>query len=102
MGHRSNPCILLPAEVLYYKIANMEKLVSKKVIKMLSDAFVFEEKSLFEFQYGCYEKLPGFLNKNELRRARMILDIMMVQTLNHANIIGDFLAKFYERTAKRI
>lgn len=75
---------------------------SEKIIKMLRSAFVFEEKSLFEFQYSCYEKLPGFLNKKELERVRMILDTIMVQTLNHANIIGDLIAKFYERTAKKL
>lgn len=69
---------------------------------MLHRAFSFEEKLLFEFQYNCYEKLPGSLTKSELERAKMILDTMMVQTLNHANIISDLIAKFYEGTAKKL
>ncbi|MDO8559361.1 MAG: hypothetical protein Q7R84_03445 [bacterium] len=80
----------------------MRKYPSGKIIKMLHGSFVFEEKTLFDFQYDCYAKLPGSLNKKELKRTKMILDTMMVQTLNHANIISDLIAKFYERTAKKL
>jgi len=80
----------------------MGKQTSGKIIKMLNNAFAFEEKTLFEFQYDCYKKLPGSLNRKELERVRMILDAIMVQTLNHANIISDLIAKFYERTAKKL
>lgn len=80
----------------------MGKYPSGKIIKMLRSAFVFEEKTLFDFQYACYEKLPGFLNKKELERVRAILDAIMVQTLNHANIISDLIAKFHERTARKL
>ena len=69
---------------------------------MLHEVFIFEEKTLFDFQYDCYAKLPGALNKKELERVRMILDTVMIQTLNHANIISDLIAKFYERTAKKL
>ena len=75
---------------------------SRKIIKMLHDSFVFEEKTLLDFQYDCYAKLPGSLNKKELERVRMILDVIMLQTINHANIISDLIAKFYERTAKKL
>ena len=80
----------------------MSKYSSDKIIKMLHDAFVFEEKTLSEFQYDCYKKLPGQLDKKEFERARMILDVILIQTLNHANIISDLITGFYERTAKKL
>ena len=36
---------------------------------MLHEAFAFEEKTLFDFQYDCYQKLPGSLSKKELETA---------------------------------
>ena len=83
-------------------IIGMAKSHPQKLIKMLQGAFIFEEKTLFEFQYDCYKKLPGTLNKKELERVRMILDVIMVQTLNHAHIISDLIAEFYERIAKKL
>lgn len=80
----------------------MSKTSPEKLIKTLKDAFVFEEKTLLEFQYDCYKKLPGSLNNKELAKARTVLDIIMVQTLNHANIISDLIVQFYERTAKKL
>lgn len=80
----------------------MENNPSEKIIKMLRSAFTYEERLLFEFQYRCYQKLPGSLNKKELEGTRIILDVLMVQTMNHANIISDLIAKFYERTSKKL
>lgn len=80
----------------------MDKKISKKLLKQLQNSFTFEEKTVIEFQYDCYRKLPGNLNEKEIERAGKILDIIMVQSLNHANIISDLILKFYERTAKRL
>ncbi|MBL7141603.1 hypothetical protein ISS21_00685 [Patescibacteria group bacterium] len=80
----------------------MDKKISKKLLKQLQNSFTFEEKAIMEFQFDCYRKLPGNLNEKETERVRKILDIIMVQSLNHANIISDLILKLYERTAKKL
>ncbi len=80
----------------------MNQRVSKKLIKQLQDVFIFEEKALVEFQYDCYKKLPGKLNEKELEQVRAILNTVLVQSLNHANIVGDLIAKIYGRTIKKL
>ena len=81
---------------------NMNKKTSRNLIEKLKYALIYEEKSLIEFQYECFGKLPGYLNKEELERVRIILDTIIVQSLTHASMLSDLIIKFYkhERTAK--
>lgn len=80
----------------------MAKKTAQDVVQELRDAFDFEEKGILEVQYDCYANLPGSLNKRELIDAQKILDVIMVQTLNHANLIAKLIIDYYERTGKKI
>ena len=68
----------------------------RKLIRQLEAALIYEEKSLLDSQYACYGKLPGELNKKELKEARTILDTLLIQSLNHANILGELITKYYK------
>ncbi len=78
----------------------MAKKTAQDIVMELRDAFNFEEKAILEAQYDCYANLPGRLNEKELEDVRKILDVIMVQTLNHANLIGKLIVAYYERTEK--
>lgn len=80
----------------------MAKKTPQQVIKELQDAFNFEEKAILEAQYDCYSSLPNNLNAEELKTIRKILDTIMVQSLNHANIIGKLIMDYYERTSRKV
>ena len=80
----------------------MREKISKNLIKQLLKAFIYEEKTLVAFQYNCYRQLPGDFEKEELERAKKILDIIIVQSLNHANILSELIINFYaQKTAKK-
>jgi len=79
----------------------MREKISKNLIKQLLKAFIYEEKTLVAFQYSCYRKLPGDFEKEELERAKKILDIIIIQSLNHANILSELIIKFYGKTAEK-
>jgi hypothetical protein len=81
---------------------NHKQKITKKLIKQLQNAFVFEEKIVMEFQHRCYGELPGNLNEKELDYVRKILELIMIQSLGHAGIVGDLIIKLYENTAKSL
>lgn len=78
----------------------MRKTNLKKLISRLQDALIYEEKSLISSQYECYQQLPGNLNPKEMEEARKILDTLLIQSLSHANILGDLIVKCYEKSFK--
>jgi len=81
----------------------MNKKESEKLIKQLQEAFILEEKGLVEFQFDCYGRLPENLNKEELERVQEILNTLLIQSLNHANIISDLIIELYhEHSSKKL
>ena len=80
----------------------MPKKTAQDIVEELRDAFNFEEKAILEAQYDCYANLPGRFTERELEDVRKILDVIMVQSLNHANLIAKLIVDYYERTAKKI
>ncbi|MBI2042575.1 MAG: hypothetical protein HYT21_02415 [Candidatus Nealsonbacteria bacterium] len=80
----------------------MPQKTAQDIVKELKDAFNFEEKAILEAQYDCYANLPGRFNERELEDVRKILDVIMVQTMNHANLIAKLIVDYYGRTEEKI
>ncbi|MDO8639396.1 MAG: hypothetical protein Q7R53_00585 [bacterium] len=80
----------------------MAKTNLKKLIGRLQDALIYEEKSLIVSQRDCYKNLPGNLNKKEIEEAREMLDALLIQSLSHANILGNLIIKYYEKSFKEL
>ena len=78
----------------------MAKKTREQLIRILVKLFNFEEKLAIEFQSECFAALPGKLNEEELARAKNILDIIMIQTMEHASILSDTISKLYGESAK--
>ena len=78
----------------------MEKAQLKKLIRQLENALIFEEKILVENQHNCYKKLPGKLNQKELEQVRTLLDTLLIQSLDHANVLGELIIKYYGKSFK--
>ena len=79
----------------------MNRKISKRTVKQLRKAFSYEEKGLIEFLYECYKQLPNNFNEKELQQIRSIFDILMIQSLNHANILTDLIIKSYGEFPKK-
>ncbi|MDO8435886.1 MAG: hypothetical protein Q7S82_00670 [bacterium] len=80
----------------------MGKINLKKLISRLQDALIYEERSLISSQHDCYKNLPGNLSQKEVEEAREMLDTLLIQSLNHANVLGDLIIKYYEKSFKEL
>lgn len=80
----------------------MEKRTTKKTLNQLKKAFEYEEKNLIDFLYECYKDLPGNFNEKELQQVRTILDLLIIQSLKHANILTDLIIKYYGESSKKV
>lgn len=72
----------------------------KTVIEKLKKALVYEEQALIKVQNECFRDLPGDFNEKELERVVLILESIIVQSLNHVNIVSSLISKHYGRSDK--
>jgi len=76
--------------------------ISKKLFRQFQEALIYEEKALIEFQIGCLKELPDSLNEREFKMAKTILDTIIIQSLNHINILSDIIVEYYEQASKKL
>jgi hypothetical protein len=72
------------------------------LVKKLKEALIYEEDALLKVQNECFKDLPGNFNEKELEQVVLILESIIVQSLNHANIVSDLIAKNYEQFNKKL
>lgn len=80
----------------------MKQKFPPKFLKELESAVGYEERLTLYYLHECYKRLPGKLNLKEVEQIRPLLDLLLVQSINHANILSEILIKFYERSSRKI
>ena len=74
----------------------------KDIIKKLKEALIYEEEALIKVQNECFKNLPADFNEKELEQAVLILESIIVQSLNHVNIVSSLIAKHYEQPKNKL